>query len=217
MVLTSKTAVTLLGASKAKTHDIDEALSRAPFLVAADGGAATALAMGLTPQAVIGDFDSLPKSVRDALPPDILFPVAEQESTDFEKSLRMIDAPLILAVGFTGRRLDHELAVYNALARNPDKRIIIVGRQDIVFLAPTRLSLDLPEDSRLSLFPMGAVTGTSSGLAWPIDGLKFAPDGRIGTSNRVNGPVELEFDTPAMLAIMPRVALDEAMRALTSG
>jgi len=30
---------------------------------------------------------------------------------------------------------------------------------------------------------MAAVQGRSGGLRWPIDGLPFAPDGRIGTSN----------------------------------
>lgn len=217
MIVRTQKCVTLLGASKVKPHHVEESLTRAPFLVAADGGAATALAYGLEPEAVIGDFDSLPQSVRDVLPAERLHAVAEQNSTDFEKCLRTIDAPLILAVGFTGRRLDHELAVYNALARFPDRACIVIGTHDLVFLAPQEISLDLPEGSRLSLFPMGKVSGRSQGLQWPIDGLEMAPDGRVGTSNRVVGPVQLQFDAAAMLVIMPRVALDAAMRALMPG
>ncbi len=214
MIITSKGAVTLLGASKVRRHDLEESLRLAPCLVAADGGAATALAQNCTPEAVIGDFDSLPEAVRGALPQSKLHPISEQETTDFEKCLSAISAPLILALGFTGRRLDHELAVYNGLAKYPAQRCIVLGSQDIVFLVPSRLAIDLPEGSRFSLFPLSAVTGRSTGLAWPIDGLDFAPAGRIGTSNRVVGPVTLEMDGTGMLAILPRMALGEAMRAL---
>ena len=217
MMLRSQKPVTLLGASKTKQHDVEEILKLAPFLVAADGGAATAVALGLRPEAVIGDFDSLPMAVRAALPGDILHEVSEQETTDFEKCLRRIEAPLILAMGFTGRRLDHELAVYNAIARHPGKRCIVVGKHDIVFLAPRIFEIDLPKGSRFSLFPLGPVSGTSRGLEWPIDGLPFAPSGRIGTSNRVTGLVSLTFDADAMLVITPRVALEAAMQALASG
>ncbi|MEM1066901.1 MAG: thiamine diphosphokinase [Pseudomonadota bacterium] len=216
MIITSSGAVTLLGASHVRPHDLEESLRLAPCLVAADGGAATAIAQGRTPEAVIGDFDSLPDAVRAALPQSSLHLVSEQETTDFEKCLGAIRAPLILALGFTGRRLDHELAVYNGLAKFPDQRCIVLGSQDIVFLVPPRLGLDLPEGSRFSLFPLGPVTGRSTGLAWPIDGLAFAPAGRIGTSNRVVGPVALEMDGAEMLAILPRAALAEVMRALAA-
>jgi thiamine pyrophosphokinase len=67
------------------------------------------------------------------------------------------------------------------------------------------------------LFPMARVTGRSTGLEWPIAGLIFAPDGVIGTSNRVVARrVTLEFDAPGMLVILPRRRLDAAIRALLS-
>lgn len=217
MILRSPNPVTLIGASDASPQDVDECLTLAPTLVAADGGAATVLAQNRVPEAVIGDFDSLPPEMRATLPTDRLHPIAEQETTDFEKCLHAIDAPLILAIGFTGRRIDHELAVYNALTRHPDRPCIVLGASDLVFLAPLKLALDLEVGSRLSLFPMGPVTGRSEGLEWPIDGLNFAPNGRIGTSNRVTGPVLLEFDAPAMLVVMPRAALGAAIAALAGG
>ena len=52
--------------------------------------------------------------------------------------------------------------------------------------------------------PLGPVQGRSIGLEWPIDGLNFAPGGRIGTSNRATGPVALEMAGPEMLLILPR-------------
>ena len=141
--------------------------------------------------------------------------MAEQETTDFEKCLTRIDAPAVLAVGFAGHRMDHTLAVWNALVRHADRRCVVIGAGDIAFLAPERLRLDIPAGTRLSLFPLAPVTGQGSGLAWPIDGLDFAPDGRIGTSNRADGPVDLTFSAPRMLVLLPRRCLDAALAALS--
>lgn len=194
--------------------DLDLMCSMAPLLVAADGGANVAIAAGRVPDAVIGDFDSLDDATRAAIPAERLHHVAEQDSTDFEKCLERISAPLILALGFTGARIDHELAIWNVLARRRDLRCIVVGPTDVVFVAPQRLSLDLAPGTRVSLFPMSPVCGESSGLRWPIGGIGFAPDGRSGTSNEATGRVELSFDTGAMLVILPRAVFPTVIAAL---
>jgi thiamine pyrophosphokinase len=216
-VLSSHDAVTLLGAGALEAQTLSVALNRAPQLVAADGGVRVALEHDLVPDAVIGDFDSLPAQARAQIPADHFHHITEQESTDFEKCLRRIEAPLIHAVGFTGKRLDHELAVYNALVREPAKRCIVYGSDDICILCPARLKLDLPIGARVSLFPLGAVQGHSTGLNWPIEGIAFAPDGAIGTSNHsACAQVELTFEAPKMLLILDRAhlsALEVALRA----
>lgn len=217
VVVRSRQPVTLLGASTVSPQDIEEIFTFAPCLVAADGGAGVALDHGYRPHAVIGDFDSLPQLATETLTPDRFLHVAEQDSTDFEKCLVRIEAPLILALGFAGRRLDHELAVYNAIVRHPERPCIVIGSHDIVFHAPRRLALDLPSEGRLSLFPLAPVKGRSEGLLWPIDGIAFAPDGRVGTSNAVTGPVRLAFDGPGMLVITPRAALESVCAALLAG
>jgi thiamine pyrophosphokinase len=80
-----------------------------------------------------------------------------------------------------------------------------------VFLAPLQMELHLPVGSRLSLFPMGRVEGESEGLRWPLQGISFAPDGMIGTSNEVSGPVRLRFSARRMLVILPRTAMAAAL------
>ena len=216
-IVTSGEMVTLLGGGRIAPDDIALARGLAPVAVAADGGAAHALAAGWMPRAVIGDFDSISDEVRAAIPADRLHVIAEQESTDFDKCLRSISAPLVLGLGFLGTRLDHELAALGALSRPGRPPCILMGGHDIAFLCPPGLDLDLPQGTRVSLFPLGPVTGRSTGLEWPIDGIDFAADGRVGTSNRVSGPVRLEIDAPRMLAILPRDALEAAIRALVPG
>lgn len=206
--------VTLLGGGGADRACLTLALTRAPRLLAADGGANMALAAGLMPDAVIGDFDSVTAETLAAIPTDRQIRVPEQDTTDFEKCLTRIRAPFVLGVGFLGARLDHTLAVLGTLVRHPERRCLLIGSEDVVFPAPPRLHLDLPAGSRFSLFPLRPVTGRSEGLRWPIDGLALAPDGIVGTSNEVSGPVRLETDGPGMLVILPRGALDAALAGL---
>ena len=214
-IVDSPDGVTLVGGGPVQARLLGMALRRAPVLVAADGGADRALAAGHVPVAVIGDFDSLSAEARRRIPPDRQHRIAEQETTDFDKALRSIAAPFVLALGFAGARIDHSLAVFNTLLRHPGRVCIVLGAEDAVFLCPPDLTLRLPVGDRLSLFPMGAVRGTSDGLRWPIDGIALAPDGPIGTSNAVSAPtVRLRVDAARLLVILPRRRLDAVLDAL---
>jgi thiamine pyrophosphokinase len=207
--------ITLVGGGPVQAAALARALALAPVLVAADGGADRALRHGHMPAAAIGDLDSIGAAARQALGPERLHHIAEQDTTDFDKALRSVAAPFVLGLGFLGARADHGLAALNALARHPGRRCVLLGARDAVFLAPSDLTLALPPGMRLSLFPLGPVKGTSEGLRWPIAGIRFAPDGSIGTSNRVAAPrVRLRFDAPRMLIILPRAGLDAALAGL---
>lgn len=208
--------VTLVGGGRIGADDLALALSFAPDAVAVDGGAGHLLAAGLAPLAVIGDMDSLPAAAAAAFA-RLLCPIAEQDTTDFDKALRSTDAPLALAVGFSGGRFDHELAVLAALLRHADRPCIVIGAESLTFHCPPGLSLDLPGGSLLSLFPLVPVRLSSEGLRWPTGGIAFRPDGMIGTSNEVTGPVRLTAEGPGMLVILPRAALGPAVAALTAG
>lgn len=215
-IVHASTGVTLVGGAPVAARDLALALARAPLPVGADSGAAQLLFRGIVPQAVIGDLDSLPPAARARLPEGTVHPLPDQATTDFDKALRSIAAPFILALGFAGARMDHGLAVMNALVRHADRPCLVIGPRDVAFAAPPSLTLRLVPGDPLSLFPMAAVTGTSTGLEWPINGLSFAPDGFIGTSNRVSArQVTLTFDRPGMIVILPRRRLDAAIRALS--
>lgn len=207
--------VTLIGAGQVNKGILTDSLSIAPYLVAADGGAELALKYGRMPKKVIGDFDSLKPEIAAQIASNALHPIKEQNSTDFDKALRNIAAPLILAVGFMGRRVDHQLAAFSSVFAHADRPCILIGKSDIVFHAPAALRMTLEAGMRFSLFPMQPVTGRSTGLHWPIEGLKFVPGGQIGTSNKVvEAEVTLCMDGPGMLVILPRDATRAAATAL---
>lgn len=213
VIVDSLEGITLVGGGPVTASQLARATAFAPRIVGADGGADRLLRLGASPEAVIGDMDSISGAARARLQ-DRLFPVPEQDSTDFDKSLRLIRAPFILGLGFAGARVDHGLAVLSGLTRAPDQRCLILGPRDVTFLCPPELELDLPPGTRLSLFPMGRVAGQSQGLRWPIRGLDFAPDGQIGTSNQATGPVRLAFDAPKMLVILPVRYLAAVLRGM---
>lgn len=214
-ILETNCFVTLLGGGEASNRDIAEAIDLAPVLVAADRGADRALAANVVPDAVIGDMDSISDDALKAVPKDRINRITEQDSTDFDKCLRSVSAPLILAVGFTGSRIDHQLAVLSSMVQWPGRPCIVIGETDIVFHCPAEFAIDLPVGTRVSLFPMRPVRGASRGLHWPIDGLELTPGGVIGTSNRSDEPtVTLRPGGDGLLVILPRATLPQAIAAL---
>jgi thiamine pyrophosphokinase len=207
--------VTLVGGGPLAPADLAAALELAPDAVAADGGGDRPLPGGVAFRAVIGDMDSLRDAARLRAAGVAVFEVAEQDSTDLEKCLYSVEAPLFVGLGFLGGRIDHHLAAMNALAKHPAKRVVLIGGEDLCFLCPPRFEIALAAGTRVSLFPMGEVAGQEwEGLRWPADG-SFRPDGRIGTSNAaVGGPVRLGFDAPRMLVILPAALLGRVVDRL---
>ena len=179
-----------------------------------------ALPAGHRLRAAIGDLDSLADPSALEAAGVAVHRVAEQDTTDLEKCLYSVTAPLYLGVGVLGGRIDHELAALNAVAKNPGKRVVLLGREDVCLRWPGKgMALDLAAGERVSLFPMGAARGLASeGLRWPVTDLDFAPGGRVGTSNiATGGPVRLEFAGGPVLMILPERRFEAVAAALGPG
>lgn len=215
----AETPVTLVGGGPVDPGHLAAALALAPVAVAADGGVDTPLPAARDFAAVIGDMDSARDLAAIRARGIAVHKIADQDTTDLEKCLMAIRAPLILGLGFLHGRLDHQLAAMNALARWPEPPTILIGGEDVVFRCPSLLTLDLPPRARVSVFPMARLTGVvSEGLRWPVDGLAMAPDGRVGTSNEATGgPLRLGFDHPAALVVLPVETLPQVAACLVAG
>ena len=184
--------------------------------MAADGGLGRALSCGLRPQAVIGDMDSA--NDLDQTPDDIRqIKLSGQDDTDFEKSLDLISAPLIIGIGFLDGRFDHSLATLDALARLPhDRPVLLVGGYDVLLCLRGDLEITLPLASRFSVWPLGVQHFLHSrGLEWPLDDVTMAFGKRTGTSNRVTGtPVSITAGVGnGYVAMAPFTAFDAMLDA----
>ena len=156
-------------------------------VLAADGGLNAAINAGLLPQIVIGDMDSL--TDLDQLSVSIRqIRLSGQDDTDFEKCLRLIEAPLIVGVGFLDGRFDHSLAALDAMARlDHDRPVLLAGSYDVVLRLRGDIKLLIDRGSRVSIWPLGCQHFIrSEGLDWPLDNLTMQVGHRTGTSNRTN-------------------------------
>ena len=208
--------ITLLGGGEATLEDVQIARAIAPVCVAADGGAELARRAGVALDGLVGDFDSVSPETLALTPPERRLHIAEQNSTDFNKALRSVAAPVVVGVGFLGARLDHQLAALHVLVSYPDRACVLLGAHEVVFLCPPRFTIDMDAGDVVSLFPLGPVSGTSTGLRWPLEGLAFDPMQMTGTSNEATGPVTLTMNDPAMIVMLPRACLGAVTQALAS-
>ncbi len=178
------------------------------LIIGADGGAAHALAYGLSPDIIIGDMDSFTGLPRD-LPVlqrarRIQHPRAKDE-TDLELALtyaaqQEVDEIVVLgALG--GSRLDHMLSNVLLLAMPALRghRVLIVHGGQEAMLLRNGEAVDLagsPGDL-VSLLPLGgdARGVTTTGLAWPLahDTLRFGQSRGVSNEmSRSEARVELE-------------------------
>jgi thiamine pyrophosphokinase len=162
----------------------------APYIVAADGGAHTALAFGLRPDIVIGDLDSLADDTRTHLT-GVRFETypRAKDATDAELAIdhAMRRAPTaLLLLGFlNGPRLDMSLANVLLLRMAP-QAVLLDERNEASLVRGGEAHSWQPElDEVISLLPLsGDCEGVrATGMRYPLDGETLKLSRTRGISN----------------------------------
>ncbi|PQM55146.1 MAG: thiamine diphosphokinase [Rhodobacteraceae bacterium] len=207
--------ITIVGGGEFVPDIFEYSLKLGKELIAVDGGLNYLNPKRHFPLWILGDLDSAIDTESWVKAGSKIKLLPEQNSTDFEKCLYSTEAPLYLANGFLGHRIDHTLASCSTLVSRKDKNIILLGKRDIIIHINKKMRLDLEVGTRLSLFPFKKVCGVQSfGLKYSIEGLDFAPGSVIGTSNEVTEvTVEMNFDDTGMLLILPRESLSKVLES----
>jgi len=123
----------------------------------------------------------------------------------------------------TGKRFDHTLAALDAVARHArGRRIILVDESDIALAVSGSFGFAVEAGARVSVHPLTPVRfKRSTGLKYPLDGLRLAPGERTGTSNAASDAsffIEPEAGDPGVwLLILERRYLDTLVAALENG
>jgi thiamine pyrophosphokinase len=211
MIVSSSAPICLVGGAPVTDGAFALVAGMVDGFVGVDGGADHLRARGIRPRAVIGDLDSLSPIARADFA-DCLWHVAEQETTDFEKALTRVAAPRIIALGFTGGRMDHALSVLNVMARMADRAVFLVDADDVSYLAPQGDStITLPAGARVSLMPLARVVASVSGVRWPFADWVLDPVGRNSASNMATGGVVRITAKGPLLVTLPQAHLAEAV------
>lgn len=213
-ILTKSDPVLLLGAGPTSAGLVNNLYHLAKTVVAVDGGLHAADAAGLVPDIVIGDFDSIDAARLENIPTHQRVTAPDQNLTDFDKALSVIKAPIILAAGFLGGRLDHQLAAFSSLLRT-DLPVILVDENNLVFVVPSHLDMPLPHGSSVALYPFVDCRVETNGLKYDVKDAAMAPNGLISTSNEMRSDrLEIWTNGRGLLGIIPRSALDHLVLAL---
>jgi thiamine pyrophosphokinase len=157
---------------------------RADLVVAADGGADKALALGIEVDAIVGDLDSVSGAVRARLPPARFHQVRDLDTTDLQKAIAFAieygcDAADIVGAG--GGRADHALANLSVL-------VLFRGQADLrvhddlfeIRLVQGTATVEAEPGTVVSLVAIGPCEGvTTTGMRWDLHdyALAFSPYG----------------------------------------
>ena len=179
------------------------------LILAADGGLRHTQTLGLTPDAVLGDFDSLGFIPENAQ----VFPV-EKDDTDallaVREGLRQGCREFYLYGAMDGTRLDHTIANFQILEflalRNA--RGYLIGKEQLATVICNG-SLEFPQEATgiLSLFCLGAdATGvTLQGLKYPLEQGVLTAGRPLGVSNHFIGEKSvISVENGNLLAIWDR-------------
>ena len=175
-----------------------EPIAEGDFLIAADGGLRHVHTLGLVPDAVLGDFDSLgfiPEGSR-------VYPV-EKDDTDAMLAIRLgLEkgyGSFLIYGGLDGPRLDHTVANFQALQYLADRGAsgYLAGRDHLVTVVKDG-SISFPPEARgtVSLFCLGpdARGVTLEGLYYPLEDGTLTSGFPLGVSNHFTG-------TPARITV----------------
>lgn len=161
------------------------------YILAADGGFSHVQGLGLQPDGVLGDFDSLgyiPDTAK-------IFPV-EKDDTDamlaVRHGLKLGYRRFLLYGTLDGPRLDHTVANFQTLQFLADHGAVgyLIGRHHIVtVLKNSRLEFPPDAAGTVSVFCMGsdAVGVTLKGLKYPLENGILTAGFPLGVSNHFTG------------------------------
>ena len=178
------------------------------FVIAADGGLEHVKKLGIRPDLILGDFDSLGYVPADSQ----VYPV-EKDDTDAMLAVRVglergCDRFLFYGA-MDGPRLDHTVANFQTLAylSTHGARGWLIGRDYMAtVLCGEEIEFSGEAEGILSLFCLGASAEVSiRGLHYELDRGTLTPDFPLGVSNHFTGrPARITAHAGLVLALWDR-------------
>ena len=187
-------AVILANGTPPEPGTIAMALEGASLFVCADGGANSARALGLVPDAIVGDLDSADSETlaHFSMVPQIRDP--DHHRTDTEKAIDFIlsrgPQDEITLLGASAGRLDHVLGHVSLLRRYYGRAPLVLEDDHArSWLARGDVELDVPIGTTVSFFAVGAPAEgvTTEHFRYPLIGRTMALGEQDSVSNVTTG------------------------------
>ncbi len=149
-----------------------EYLKNAERIICCDGSAGNLILAGFTPDAIIGDMDSLSEDLANRFA-DRLFPDNDQETNDLTKAVfwcKSMGYTDIVIIGATGKREDHTIGNISLLAEyEKDINVKMITDTGIFIPISESSSLKSSPGQQISIFSINPETEiTSEGLRYPL-------------------------------------------------
>jgi len=192
-----KRAVIFSNGDLADVSQVKKELKKSDLVIAANGGSKHCKTLGIVPDLVIGDLDSLDKKLKQEWERKNVAIISYPEDknwTDTELALKQAikqGYKEIVLAGFLGSRVDHvisNLLMMTDLIDKVDKLMIIEGQQEI-YVIKDRVEIKGKQGDLVSLIPLlkDCQGVTTEGLKYQLQGsiLKFGKS--RGVSNVMLG------------------------------
>jgi len=187
-------------------------VKNADLIICADGGATHAKKLGLKPDVLLGDFDSLKEddfSYFNKMDIEILKFPPKKDMTDSELTVEHAmekGCDFIVLIGALGSRADHSLANVMLLRKMLDRGVkgLIVDENNEITLINDRIVLEGNSNTNVSLIPITEkVEGvTTKGLYYPLQNATIEMGSTWGISNRfICDRAEVSITSGLMLVV----------------
>lgn len=158
-------------------------------IICADGGANSVKKIGITPDFIIGDLDSVNKSVLNYYKDkSVIIKYKRQNDTDVEKCLKYAIKKKyeeVILLGVTGDRLDHTICNLGIVIKFYKKiKILINSENSFLIPADKPLQLKSVKGETISLYAFSDKTRiTSNGLKYKLNNVALPFGVKESTSN----------------------------------
>lgn len=178
-------------------------------VICADGGHITAKNLGITPDFLIGDYDSSSKPDRS----DVILLPMEKDMTDSEAAIDFAVSEgfeHITLLGGLGGRFDHTMGNIGLLAKycGKLKHLAICDGQNYVFMtSPGSVSIPQNEYKYLGIISYGGTSAgvTLKGVKYPLTDYTLTDATTLGVSNEITADTaEISFTSGKLLIILTK-------------
>lgn len=188
---------------------------RDAVIICCDGGMRHAMKLGITPDYIVGDFDSVSPEVLEYYKKqdiELKQVPCRKDETDMELGIihaAEIGADDITLIGGIGSRMDHTLANIFMLLRieNLGLKGRIVNENNLITLCTGKCEIEGEKGDIVSFIPITPMVKgvTTRGLEYPLDKATMYMDSPLGVSNVMEGKMaSYTFDEGMALVIKAR-------------